>query len=62
MPDAAESAWVVVRRWAYCRCRYARPPAAPCVCTPAALARAEAETAEQTRRWEKTLLAREGGT
>lgn len=57
----ATTARDVIRRWAHCRCRYARPPAGPCACLPAVFARAEAETAAQTRRWEKTLLARDEG-
>lgn len=46
----------VVRRWALCRCSYARRPDAPCRCDEATLGRAERETAEQTRRWERRLL------
>lgn len=45
----------VLRRWCYCRCKYSRPPTAPCACTEADLQRAERETANDTRYQESRL-------
>lgn len=49
----------ILKRWAYCRCSYARAPMDPCKCDDATIARAMKETPAQVKRWERTILARE---
>jgi len=50
----------VIRRWALCRCQYARAPMDPCRCDEATLARAEKETLLQINRWDKRLSKEQG--
>jgi hypothetical protein len=45
----------IIDRWAHCRCRFARAPMDPCVCTPATLALASRESRMTTKRWETWL-------